>query len=386
MNRIKFDPFDIALATLLIGNALQISVNLMYTFLGYGYPYNTHLFRPADRFGDLINFLKQCGNYKKIYMNPIAESLPSNYLPETYIAGNLYLNIIPTQMHIAFFVIAALLLVFLSSIMLNKAGSKPLYRVIIFLFASYPMQFSFDRLNIELLMCPLFTFFILRFNSWRSAITCSVMACLKIYPLALILLYLREKRWLEIVATVAIVSLLTLAAYANFDGSIIDNIKNNITGIQSYARMYSNTSEGHIFSSSLSNVFYIFNLYTYRWIIYFIIASYTLYKLFFAEISEFNAMFMLLSAITIMQDILPDYKLLAYLIAATALLLKLKNTKLNFFIAVLLGVILSPQSYLHILPNIEMTIGIIVRPLLVLLLFLIIAQQKSLEKLESNEP
>ena len=155
----------------------------MAKVFGYDYyPYNTFLFWPADRFNDFFNHF-----YRAEHLNPYRPpNIFTVYFPFTYILVYL-LTFLPAK--VAFVLLFGIFICsFAYYVFRNLPASD--YRgrisgVIIFTFLSYPILFTVDRGNLEILV---FLFLVLFLNYYqkgdnvKSVIFLSLAIAMKLYP------------------------------------------------------------------------------------------------------------------------------------------------------------------------------------------------------------
>lgn len=90
-----------------------------------------------------------------------------------------------------------------------------------------PVIYSLDRGN-YLILCTLFLFlFCMNYGKHDifAAVCLAIAACLKIYPLALFFLFLRDKKWKPLAAGLSFGAVATLAPVFLFQGAILANLK-----------------------------------------------------------------------------------------------------------------------------------------------------------------
>jgi hypothetical protein len=172
----------------LVWNAVQGWV------LGKGYPYNTFLFSPISRFGDLSDTI-----FMSKQINPYVDPI-TVYGPFTWLCLRPFAAL-PNSINMigCFFISLAGLFLLLVAI-LRPVISKPAHRVLYSLLLmgiSYPVLYCFDRGNIEIVLVVLIAgaiFFVAR-TQYILAMLCLVPAIgLKLYPAFLLVLLFRQRK------------------------------------------------------------------------------------------------------------------------------------------------------------------------------------------------
>lgn len=185
--------------------------------LGRGYPYNTFLFIPPQRFSDLI---APVGS--SLLPSPYQDNY-SDYFPFTYWALK-YIAFLTPQTASYLFLglsLAGLLAVLLEVLQpLVPRTAERLLCATGLLVLSYPVLFCLDRANIEIGMVFLVATALLYFRhrNWIPGLAWLLPAiCLKLYPILLCALFVRRKHLVKIAfigVAFLIVSLCCLSSFA----------------------------------------------------------------------------------------------------------------------------------------------------------------------------
>ncbi len=207
---------------ILVGFFLAIVFHyMMGSYLGYGYPYNTFLCGPWDRFSDF---------YRTIDMqdrNPYFRAEPSGAFPFMNIVG-FFLSLLGTSSALVIYIIflTASLLYYckiylaVSDLYLTSIAS------VIFTLFTFPFVFTLDRGNIEGAISIILLMFITAFLGKKyllAALVLSLASAMKVFPAALLILFIPEKRYKEMVISVIATGVLTLASLLFFKGGFWNN-------------------------------------------------------------------------------------------------------------------------------------------------------------------
>ncbi|MGV2332627.1 MAG UNVERIFIED_CONTAM: glycosyltransferase 87 family protein [Planctomycetaceae bacterium] len=184
------------------------------------YPYNTFLFRPADRFNDF-----------NILFRPLVHGIhpyvDSVYFPGSYVILYAFL---PLSGY-ALFAYLSISLISTSILVLytiqNRTIRERLY-LLAALLVSYPMLFGLDRANLESLLLPLvLLWWTLRSKGYHfaAAMCLGLAGSTKLYPLLLLLPDLTNLRFRRLVMTSVFAMFFTLLGLLMMPGTIGDSIQ-----------------------------------------------------------------------------------------------------------------------------------------------------------------
>ena len=211
---------EIILAVMTVGYIIAaIYYYWQAVYLARGYPHNTFLCVPWERFTDYDNMILMCRN-----LNPYHDHSRSSYPP----LGSLYyypFSKLSIQTGFAVFVaIPVLFLVLIIAWVLKSTPRFYRWATIVALLFSYPFLFAVDRGNSELwIMMSLGVFFLLYSSPkpWLrdvSGLALAIAIAFKFYPAPLLLISFKDRRYLDCAKTVLLAGLLTLFAAAFFQG------------------------------------------------------------------------------------------------------------------------------------------------------------------------
>ena len=238
---------------ILIGFSISVFYHYIAGVYGQlGYPYNTFLFRPDDRFMDFIGRYKDMANHQfNPYSSITIAAIPFPFLYRI----------------VTFFTIfdqrtATLILLVLFSIFFWTINQKEikttntiasLQNTFIFSFLSYPFLISFDRANLEIVVFFLVYAFVRSYNKndLISAIFLGLAIALKALPIFLAILLLSDKRYKAFIVAGITAFIITLIGYLSFPSGLLFNISGHLRGLTFYNSAYGDGTEGLYFGNSL---------------------------------------------------------------------------------------------------------------------------------------
>lgn len=357
----------IVLSFLFLLMLMQLSSILYFRLHGQHYPLTTFLFRPPDRFGDLVNLISQTVNIRDLYIIQSNPLLPANYLPTVYLIFYGYSWAVPFQNHVLFFLVGAIIFTMLTSALYAIKNRVSVFLVLSVVFISYPVLFAFDRLNTEVLIMPLLMLFVLYAEKWRSVLFLVSMGLLKITPLLFGVVYIKNREWKFVLATAATAIFITYVSYLPLNGSIAVNIESNIKAMQYFNDLYTNViPDGRFYSSSFSNILFLlkFKYAILAYLIAFVpVVGMIIYRIMRNSISD-HGLILVVSLLTVLiPSVSFDYKLCVVVFAIINYLVK-ERTGIKLPALFLFALIISPFNYLHIFDHPEINLGVFIRPIL----------------------
>jgi len=235
-NDVDNDIFFIS-SIVLFGFAIATVRNYIFSqYLQLTYPLNTFLFNPADRFNDFFSMLKVCsGN------NPygVGNASGSSYFPVANsimfilgLAGNSYISLV-----ILYVMFTLVLGLFIKTMFGKKLTFENIPAFIIITFTTYPFLFNLDRGNIDMVVFMFLVGFFYFHDKGKPLLSILLLALaisMKLYPAVFLILLLKDKKYKEIAAVIAISVLLTLGALLSFTGTITENIQALLRNLGSF--------------------------------------------------------------------------------------------------------------------------------------------------------
>jgi len=216
----------IAAFVILIGFLAAVFFDAWVTHLGHPYPYNSFLFKPDDHFMDFFNthHFTRAFDYRS---SALAVYFPLAYwvfAPFALIPANLsfFLYNIIFCSYIYFY------MMFYTKAAKEQIGSSLTYHHLLvgIVFLSYPVLYCLDRGNLENLLFVLTSaslLFFMRRKYTASAIFLSVAIGMKLYPVVFLLLFLKKRRYKELIMCVMLTILLSLLSLALLHGGFVES-------------------------------------------------------------------------------------------------------------------------------------------------------------------
>jgi hypothetical protein len=380
---------------LLIVAGFTIAVFFHYVlgaYLQLGYPFDTFLFDPHDRFSDFFHMYNVNSN-----LNPYFEDYPikSNYYPFANMVFYLF-ALIPRGLSVAIFTgIFVLPLVCFNGIALHSNNrTRHVINVFIFSFLTYPLLYTVDRGNVEGLLCILLLLFVHFFAKQRALLGSAFLAlaiAMKGYPALLLIFLLSERKFKEAIiagagaAAVTVVCLLFFReGFANnfyfvFSGFNLTNIaafsNNNyvFTGLS----LFSLIKVFFIETGIINNVDMAAFKTVYVWSVVGLSIALAVYVI-FVEKERWKKIALLVGAALLFPHISFDYKLMLVFIPMFLFLNSDEKSGCNLLYVLIFGLLLIPKAY-YFFPNIVsnsrlLSISVLLNPLILsVMMFTIVA-------------
>lgn len=192
-------------------------------YLGRGYPYNTFLFLPEYRFTDFDDMMLMVKN-----LNPYHDHSHSSYPP----FANLFLygfSCLPELPGFLLYLSGPLIFLYFTGwkLLSSQPLAIRLYATTFLLAMSYPWLVAIDRANADVWIFIFIGLFLLYFDSSHSsqrdlsAIALGAAIAFKIFPILLLAIYLKERRWLDLSKVVVVTVLLSVLSAMLFAGGAI---------------------------------------------------------------------------------------------------------------------------------------------------------------------
>ena len=359
------------------------------TYAGRVYPFNTFLFEPHARFSDFFDPLRYSQQINPYYAHERCGE--SCYFPFSYILSYLFGLIKPWD--ISFWLFILLFVISLGfyngkTLFKNKFSIEKIEQFMILTFATYPVLFSIDRANFEILLFIFLVGFVYFYQKEKfliSALLLSFAASMKLYPLLFIFLFISDKRYKEGLYVIIFSLIITTASLLMFKGGIVSSVQGLIQCLNYYKIQYGIGDGGLHFSSSLYGLIKVFlynfgfsakaqiaNFFSMYFI--FVLLSALAMSLYFIFVK--NSFWKKVALIIIMITLLPfqsgDYKLMHFYIPMMLFIDSEKSEGKDLMFCILFGLLLIPKNYYVLFPP-DINISIIINPLImIIMLFLII--------------
>ena len=362
----------------LVGFALSVFYHYMVgIYFGRGYPYNTFLFLPKDRWMDFIwptrisadpyhvagAYFQNCPFLYKI------AAFFSFFTPQT--GRNIYLSA---------YVLAFSYVSFTQFRLEDKTLS--LQNAFILSFLTYPFLFAFDRANFEIIVffCLYLYIFLYDKHPSISAVFLGFAIALKAFPVILAVLLLADRRYKEIAIAAAVSISATFLSYATFPGGVGENILLQLRNLQLYTQTYAVGNDGLYFGNSLFGAIKFISILvssqmmstvTYGILVLVGLITIVIYVV-FIEKKFWKRTAILVCAMNLLPQVSSDYKLLHIFIPVFLFINETEHERMDWLYIVLFSLLLIPKDYyrLPLLP--EASISVLLNPLLMLVLTILI--------------
>jgi len=383
------------LATIiLISFIINSFKNYIFTnYMQLGYPLNTFLFRPDDKFNDFFNMLSACRDN-----NPYLTEywLKSNYFPIAntifFLFGMFHFKYI--SLGVFFCIFFVFYFYFIKSILGSDFKVTQFPVLLILLLLTYPILFNCDRGNIELYVFLFVWGFFYFYNKGKIIIGITFLAMaisMKLFPGVFIILLFKDKKYKEIAMSAFLVGFFFMISLISFNGSILDNL---------YALINNLTNFNHGFNG-LSGLQHNLSLYgaikvitygtmvlfggnadptmtanTLSWYSFGVLGLFLLicYYVIFIEMVQWRNVTILTIVLLIFPNVSFDYKLIYIMIPLSFLLKSEQKTKFRNIYLFLFAMLLVPQNYIYLINDIS--IAVLIYPFIMLLIVgLIIAER-----------
>jgi hypothetical protein len=349
---------------ILVGLGFSIGYHYYYGIIrGLPYPYTTYLFLPKYRFSDYYNVI-----WDSHTLNPYIEYKSAQY-PFLVILGYL-LSLIPGQSYIVYLLLVIYLFLLFGIINLRD---QPWYKnaasIIVITLLTYPFLFSLDRGNFESLLCIFllaFSFFYGRKQYLISIIFLSFAISMKIYPAILLILFIPERKYREIVVCLLSTAAITFASLVCFKGGLLLNLKFLLQGSNFSSNQYfvqfisldSNTVQRGVSLLTFLKILYIEtgliipfikdNFSTIYMILASLICMLVVLYVIFVEKETWKRVALLIFSMLLLPPISADYKLLHVYIPLYMFLNAKHSHKIDIFYLLMFSLLLIPKDYYYL--------------------------------------
>ncbi len=401
----RTEKIQIVSSIVIIGFVLAVFYNyFMGSYLEYGYPLNTFLVNPEDKFADFLKPLN-CGKTLSPYLRRGVENTCMPISVVYYPFGELFFypfSKIPGKslwIFLGIFLIGWF--VFIVKNFAQNEKSANLRDLFIISLISYPFLFTLDRANLEsyvFLLVAGFCYFYNSANKYISLLACislSLAIAIKPFPAFFLLLLVKEKKWKNILFIIASSIIVNIASalylkdgiWANFLGVINSQkefISDYVVGNMGWyyghsilgllkcifsAILYFCASIGLLKKADIIMIVHNWprELFTVSSIISVIIILFVTWYILFKE-KEFWKIVALIVFIMLLTPLASaDYRLLYIFLPMAFFVNSLQKTKYDSFYTVLFGLLLVPKSYMfHTTKESLVLLGVLVEPLLMI--------------------
>jgi hypothetical protein len=343
------------------------------TYYGMGYPYNTFLFRPEDRWMD-FKWLVQIG------ADPYSVNRGFPNLPFLCRYAWLFSGLdtkVGLVAHVGTFA-----LFFLGLGWANLKTSSRLstcLNVFIVCGMSYPFLISIDRANFEITAFMCVSLFVILYGKRPipGAVLLGVAVALKGFPGILALLLVTDRKWKELLVVVGVAIATTVASYMSFPGGFAQAVLGHLDNITRYNESYLVGNEGLYFGHNLYGAvkFILLSIHSPSVPSPLILPAVlvlglvlTAGYLLLVEKVQWRRIVVLVCALCLLPVVSGDYKLLYLFIPLYLFTNKQEAESVDWLYVALFGLLLIPKNYLRIPSEPEANIGVLLNPLLLLAL------------------
>lgn len=250
---------------ILFGFSLSVFYHyILGAYLGMGYPYNTFLFVPKDKFMDFISTFRLTNSHPYASPYAFAESNLSQF-PFWYVVAFLFVPFderVATLLLLLFFGVSFVFICQANLQATRKASSQ--INLFIFAFLSFPFLVIIDRANFDFLAFILSFLFISLYYKYPrfSLVFLPLAIALKPQCAVFIILLLADKKYKKIIITGISAIALTLASYLALPGGLIQNITGHLKNLGLYNMDYAVGNAGLAFGNSLFGIIKVLALWT----------------------------------------------------------------------------------------------------------------------------
>jgi hypothetical protein len=211
-------------------------------YLSQPYPANTFLFAPRYTFSDFYDVYSEA-----VDLNPYLGE-KSGQFPFLILIGRLF-TVLPVYFSYFLYLLFAVAAYHYLAGKYLSVGPRYAQATSIFVicFLSYPFLFTIDRGNIEFLVFLFLLIFLYWFEQKKylwSTLPLAMAIAIKVFPIVFLALFIPEKKWKELFATLVITMGLTLGSLWLFQGGFQQNFN--------YLLHLSNFSNNHLFAAFTS--------------------------------------------------------------------------------------------------------------------------------------
>lgn len=353
-----------------------IGVYLLASQFHRGYPDNTFLFDPHDRFHDEINLAR-------IWRDPYRSlTINGNLLPLSYLFLGI-LNAAGLSVGLALYLTAFLFFFFVYA-WRNLQGAtrvESLTNCFVFSFLTYPFLFCLDRANPEMYEFVLLACFVgyhQRGEMLRASTALAVAANFKPFPLFFLLLYVGERRWRDLAVCLGLSAALLAVALLAFGTDIGTNIRDLMIILHRYTEELVVGDKGLYFGDSLFGMLKVFYYLAARhhrevsvvremllgYLVFTVLAFLGLAALLtFVEKTYWKRIALIVLAMDLLPPVSADYKLLELFIPLFLFLNAGRMERTDHAFCVLFALLLVPKSFYPVHGSL-ISISIVLNPLL----------------------
>lgn len=228
--------------------ALASIYHALLSHAGYGFPWDTFLFTPEDRYNDWHNSVAAASTLDPYFAPRKALSV---YFPFAYVVfflGSGYLWAASAALYLAVSIgllAGAVGYAWRRSRRAEgdhgEADIKELALLFLAVLLSYPVLFALDRGNLEIWIASMCVFYVAALGTrheWLGFAALSLAIALKGYPAAFLVLALARRSYLPTVLCGLAAVALSLVALAIMKGGVVHNVQGWILNLEAFQQLY----------------------------------------------------------------------------------------------------------------------------------------------------
>ena len=373
--------------------------------LNLPYPKNTFVFHPDVQFTDLMNNFDNLGSLD-FYRNSLV-----THFPFALILTYLFTLTSRTEAYLIFFGLSMMFMISYTSLSvkkLTKYSSAIIYYILILCTLSYPLLFSIDRGNVEIILFGFLALFIyfyfIRKKTVLATVFLAMAIAMKVFPAVLGLILLKDKKYKEIIILGLTVIILTLLPFIWIKGGVLENINLFQNHLKIYNAQYiigtADEAAGLGFNHSLFGVIRLFfsRIYSDSYVELMTVVKgyYTWFSLLVVGLISVTilrreySVWKIVALLVICFDLLPyisaDYKLIHLFLPMVLYFRDANTSRFDNIYSTLFGLLLIPKAYYHFSQVItdsglaDISISVVLNPILLISLMCLILYDSNNDK------
>jgi len=409
---IQNQKLKIIATIIIVGFAISVFYHyLISPIMGIGYPFNTFLFNPADKFNDFFNIYNHIVyNGKQVF--PLDHNF-ANYL--LYIPSLFSFH----SQNLAYLLYAGLFIAYFYSFnyiyikQLKKSNNidwSLLKYSFVFTFLTYPVLFVLDRGNSEMYIFILLSLSMIFYSDKKylvSAIMLGLAVHLKIYYVVFLLIFFVDKKYREIGVVILLFLILPFIAFIidkllfptlQFSSSIFAFLKSAANSENWYNNLYVLGDGGAAYCSSLYGglkaiLYLIFPdikagsipiqlLFKLYFPISLLCAGLTTLYLILLEKETWKKVALVTFILILCPYVTGDYRLIMLFIPLWLFINSTEHSRYNVIYAILFSLLLIPKDYYIIRDCIS--ISVILNPLIIIIFIALLLKEGISKWAEQN--
>ena len=357
--------------------------------LQVGFPWDTYLFDPADRFNDWHNSVREARSMDPYYKYYTAY-LPFSYIAFLSAARLSALNSTLLYLSVSIFLLAIAACCFwkvqLANMLKNESELRRIYAPVLLalvIVLCYPLHFGLDRGNIDTWICALCILYVVLLNTRYAGVgsfALGVAIAFKGYPVALCLLALPIRRYFQALLPAVVGLVLTIYAFSFLNGGYHRNVAGLRMGMQAFRAQHVLGLLGTRYSADPYDAIRIVTL---KWwhvmpgqallTVYSLLSAgfalLCVYFTLFVPAKRWRRVMAVCLVAIIFPDVAADYKLLMLLPGLLCFIAEAKVSGRNSVVAFCLGGLLIPKNYYQFFMSyawFRVSVGSLISPVLLI--------------------